>query len=152
LLGLDGLGIEYIGDYPNGSKRVNERLELVHGDAVRKRPGGTVSVLLENAWISVGCGHGHRNEMATKRVGEGEEQRVITAFMCGCLCKVDGTVPGSTAKSAWQQGFGVVEYADSGEHTVNLYPIENGRAFFEGKVYEGEDYVGELRESTGFEF
>jgi len=133
LLGLESMDVGWVGDYPKGSLQVNERLELVHGDMVRKNPGQTVGALLQHAWMSVGCGHGHRNELATKRIGE----RVLTAFMVGCLCRLDGAVPGSSKKSTWQQGFGVIEYGTDWE-TVNLYPIEDGSA-----VYGGVRYVGD---------
>ena len=66
----------------------------------------------------------------------------------GCLCRVDGKVPGVKARQNWQQAIGFVEYLKTGEHTITPIEIVSGRAIFRGKMYEARDRLDDLRRDT----
>jgi len=152
LLGLERMGVKYIGNYPKGRLKLNKRVVLKHGDVARGASGGTAKAVLDKTTKTTGFGHIHRFERLTKTSWDGDEYRYIEAFSIGCLCKIDGTVPGSNLEANWQQGFAVMNYNENGDYRLEEYPIENGRAFYHGKTYEGIDYVDDLTNQTGFDF
>lgn len=141
LLGLDRIGVSYVDGYPDGYVRLGNSMRLIHGATVRNKSGGTVSAVIEDANTSVGFGHIHRLEMASKTLWD---RKVVHAFSPGCTCKIDGSVPGSSKTSNWQQGFALINY-DSEQSFVQLYPIENGVALLNDKKIMGYDYSDRLR-------
>jgi len=152
LLGLSRMGVKYVGDYPKGRVKLNKHVVLKHGDVARGASGGTAKAVLDKAAHTTGFGHIHRFEHLTKTYWDGEDYRYIQSFSTGCLCKIDGTVPGSKVDADWQQGFSVMNYCENGDHHLEEYPIEGGRVFYKGKIYEEENYVGDLMNQTGFNF
>jgi hypothetical protein len=150
LLGLSRMGITYVPGYPNGEVWINQTTRCIHGDKVRAQPGQTAAAVVRDANENTIYGHCHRREMAVKTVPYRGGYRTVTAYSPGCLCHVDGRVPGSKRGDQWQQGAAVVYYDDE---TASICPIDifNGRAVFDGKVYEGRDYVEDLRRDTGWE-
>ena len=92
-------------------------------------------------------GHIHRIEMQhqTRRVRSGSRSNL--AACPGCLCRVDGAVPGFKASTDiygrpvqswenWQQGIAVVYYEEGdGPFHVELVPIHDGTCIFHGKTY-----------------
>jgi hypothetical protein len=152
LLGLERLGINYVGDYPKGRVKLNDRVVLKHGDIARGKQNATANAMLTKAQTTVGCGHIHRFETSTKTIWDGDDYKYANAFSVGCLCKIDGTVPGSKLEESWQQGFAVMNYHEDGSHHLETYPIENGRAFYQGELFDGYDYLDELKDQTGFNF
>jgi hypothetical protein len=150
LLGLSRMGITYHGPYPSAEVWLNNTTRCIHGDKVRAQPGQTASAVVRDANENTIYGHCHRREMAVKTVPYRGGYRTVTAYSPGCLCHVDGRVPGSKRGDQWQQGAAVVYYD---EETASICPIDifDGRAVFDGKVYEGRDYVDDLRRDTGWE-
>ncbi len=51
----------------------------------------------------------------------------------------------------WQQGVGVVDFTDTFV-AITPVPIEQGEAMFQGKLYQGKDYLPQLRAETGWAF
>jgi hypothetical protein len=151
LLGLQRIGIDYVGGYPDAEVWINDRTRAVHGDRVRGVPGHTASAVVREADETTIFGHIHRRELATRTIPYRGGYRTISAFSPGCLCHIDGRVPGSTKSNQWQQGAAVVYYDDE---TSTIVPIDifQGRAIFEGKVIEGRDYIDALRKDTSWEF
>lgn len=151
LLGLTRMGVEYIGNYPDGEVWLNDTTRIVHGDKVRSQPGQTSAALVRDSNETVIYGHIHRKEMATKTIAFRGGSRTVTAYCPGCLCHVDGRVPGSKRTDQWQQGAAVV-YFDA--HVASIVPIDinDGRAMYQGKIYTGRDYVDDLRRDTCWEF
>jgi hypothetical protein len=150
LLGLSRMGITYHGPYPSAEVWLNNTTRCIHGDKVRAQPGQTASAVVRDANENTIYGHCHRREMAVKTVPYRGGYRTVTAYSPGCLCHVDGRVPGSKRGDQWQQGAAVVYYD---EETASICPIDifDGKAVFDGKVYEGRDYVDDLRRDTGWE-
>lgn len=132
LLGLDRMGVEYIGQYPDNRFYLLPSLSFEHGNVVGAKPGSTAGKIVDNSTISRGFGHIHRRELATRKVPQ--QKYSISAFCPGCLCRVDGIVPGSSAESNWQQGFAVIEYLVDGPFNVLMFAIEGGETLYKNQV------------------
>lgn len=150
ILALHDLDIEWVGDYPNGQVWVNDFIVCEHGDIARGQSGATVSAMVKQANETKIIGHIHRIESATRTIHEKSGARGVAVHSVGCLCRVDGIVPGRKARNNWQQAIGMIEYYDDGrpDHTVIPIPINDGRAVYNGKLYEARDRVEEITEAT----
>ena len=146
ILALHDIDVEWVKDYPNGEVWINDRLACEHGAIARAKSGGTVSAMIVDAQVSRIFGHTHRMEHASKTIFERGGSRTIQVWSMGCLCRVDGKVPGVKARQNWQQAVGFVEYMESGEHTITPIEIAGGRAIFRGKLYVARDRLDDLRE------
>lgn len=147
LLEIDRLGVVYVDAYPAGRTWINDRLCCVHGYKVNSS-GSTAAKVLREERTSVIFGHVHRLEshMATVPVRNG--RRIYAAVSPGCLCRIDGAVPGyasgidifgKPAESVpnWQQGMAVVFYEDGDSpFRINTLFIDNGKTEFEGMWFE----------------
>lgn len=154
LLKLDELGINYVGDYPNGKIWLSDTIVAVHGEKARAKSGATASAIAEEAQVDTIFFHIHRREMATRTLHLARGQRTVTAFTPGCLCRTDGTVPAAKSEMNWQKGLGDVEYDIDGRIPTkfNMIPIENNLAVWNGTIFEGESYVNQLNEDTEGKF
>jgi hypothetical protein len=154
LLGLEKLGIEWVGGYPDAAVWLTDDLRCVHGDVARANPGDTAKAVVQKSPVSVVMGHIHRIEMATRsEYRRGGKMGTITTMCPGCLCRVDGEVPGHQRGQHWQQGFGTVVYEETGDlMTMYATPLRDGRAVWEGQVLEGRDQINALRRDTGWKF
>lgn len=151
LLGLEEMGIEYVGNYPSGEVWLGDQAVCVHGDVVRSKSGGTVSSVVEDITSTTIFGHIHRIELATKTIHERKKTRTVSAFSPGCLCNTSGMVPGSKAKNNWQQGVGIILYNDE-DHAIIPVPIKNGRTIVNGYEFVARDYKPGLVKDTGWEY
>jgi transposase-like protein len=151
LLGLSRMGVEYIGGYPDGEVWLNDTTRLIHGNRVRGIPGQTASAVAQQADETTIFGHIHRREMATRTIRFRGGYRTITAYSPGCLCHVDGRVPGSSKTDQWQQGAAVIWYDDE-RSTIVPIDIQDGAAVYNGVLYQGEDYTQQLRNDTDWNF
>jgi hypothetical protein len=61
--------------------------------------------------------------------------RFYTAYSPGCVCRIDGVVPGVRAQQNWQQGFGVVHYNKKFFQIVHV-PVFEGKGYYNGRVYK----------------
>lgn len=154
LLGFESMGVNYIDGYPGGFVPVADDVVIVHGDVARKQPGHTASEMLRDSNTSIGFGHIHRIERATRTIyNRSGDNKIITAYSPGCLCRVDGIVPGSKESTNWQQGFAVIESCKGRRSEINIYQIEHGAALFRGSVITGfADYLDRLKDDTGWKF
>jgi len=142
LLGLESLGIEYLGGYPNNYLDLGP-IVVAHGHLVRGKSQDTVAAILQRIDKSHLVGHIHRPEMGVKTVSLSGCEKEIFAMSSGCLCRTDYVVPGHQRGSVWQQGFVVLE---TSENLVTPYqiPIRNGQAIFGGNVFSSAFDIGEL--------
>jgi len=136
LLALDGLGIKWVGGYPDNGMWLNDGLQISHGDVTRSAPGDTAKAVSKNSYHSQIFGHIHRVEMVTHTHNTRGDQQYVTAFSPGCACWCDNRVPGNSTNRQWQNGCGVVEYEKDGEE-FNITPIvvRNGKVVYNGKVF-----------------
>lgn len=152
LLALHRLGYEYSAAYPNGEFWLADGLYCQHGNVARKGGGKSTATAIKDLDVSVIFGHIHRLEQSMRTLFGKDGTRTIGAYGAGCLCRIDGVVPGTKARQDWQQGFGVAYTAPDGQVSVPLYEIANGRALFGNRLYVGEDRTAVLREDTGWPF
>lgn len=146
LLTLEKFNIDYFGPYPAGSISLNDRLSARHGELSRSMSGKSVAAILQNTHESLIVGHGHRLEMASRTYHKNGKQIIYTVAMAGTISKIDGSVPSTSPRINWQQGFPIVDTEDGdGEFTINLFPINNGKSIIYGHLYRGYDYVDNMK-------
>jgi hypothetical protein len=148
ILALHDLGIEWVGDYPNGQVWVNDDLVCEHGDTARGKSGATVASMVNDAYTSKIVGHTHRIECAFKTIHGKDGPKTVEIWSIGCLCRIDGAVPARKKRNNWQQALAIVEYTDEGDIDIDPIPIKEGRAMFRGQVYEARERLNDLREDT----
>ena len=136
LLALHDLKVNYIGEYPDDMYWVNKNVAVEHGNTVRGGAGDTAKAVVAKTTYATIFGHIHRREMVSRRISNREGFIDQTAFCPGCACHVDGRVPGSSMKDNWQNGIAVIEFTDESENIIPI-AINQGRAVYNGKVYEG---------------
>jgi hypothetical protein len=98
LLGLDSLGIEYIGGYPNNFLDLGP-IVVAHGHTVAGKSMGIVTAMLQKIDKPHLVGHIHKPEFAVKSVNMSGVEKEIFAMASGCLCRVDYVVPGHARTS-----------------------------------------------------
>ena len=154
LLGLEELGIKWVEGYPDSRIWLSERLCMEHGDVARKDSGSTGRAMLESGPRSVMFGHIHRQELVCDEVKDRGGHWTKYAACPGCLCRIDGKVPGHKYKQGWQQGVGIVHYDGMGDQRFEIIPIRDGKAYYKGRVIKARqpDGLRELREETGFKY
>jgi hypothetical protein len=128
LLCLDTLDVEWQ-PYPEGEYWVNENLRFHHGEKLN------LNNIANESFVNQVMGHNHKHLMVsrTKHIYNGRKQIWVASF--GCMCMMDGSVPSVSSHSDWQSGFGVVYHTGTTCQPIPIY-IEDGKALFEGKVYE----------------
>jgi hypothetical protein len=128
LLDLPSLDINLIEEYPKGTYWLGDTLKVLHGEFTN------ASKELSTSNTSVIMGHLHHLETLSKSVHNREGICQVQVVVHGCLCKIDGTVPGVNTRPSWQQGVVVVEQV-SGIDAINHAPIVDGAMIYNGKVY-----------------
>ena len=150
LLRLDELDIEYVGPYGQ-DWWLWDRVRITHGTKVRSGGGATASAILKSARWSEIYGHIHRVELGQKTYHGPLGRNVITAMSPGCLCRVDGTVPGVSLNPDWQQGCGIVTLDQQTEQIhMQVLPIYDGSLVWDGRVIEGQDPCEHIAFDTGW--
>lgn len=147
LLALEKSDINYV-----DHMWVNDTIKVSHGEIARANPGATVQAVVGKAYQTHVFGHTHKIELATKTIRGHDWTKYVTSFSPGCLCKIDGEVPGSKHDNQWQQGIGVLCYTDEEVLTTIAVQINDGKAIYNGILYEGEDYKKQLSQDTGWSF
>jgi hypothetical protein len=162
LLNLQDVGIDWHGGYPDNELILNDGLAIEHGDTAKSDSGGTVRYMLkyEATDYSRIIGHIHRHELAWSTEWKGQERRELCAASGGCLCRVDGGVPGVKDRQNWQQGLILAHYDPAGwEHLIQpirIWPDTSDDAsvcWFQGqKLIADPPSAEELSHRTGFDF
>lgn len=151
LLGLESMGVEWVGNYPDADIWLNDVTRVTHGYIARSNPGATSGAYATKNHETVIFGHTHRRELSTNVIKGRYNTRTVTAANPGAACHVDHRVPGHTRTQPWNQGLALVYYDDEVSQ-VELVPIEDGRAWWHGKRYIGTDDVSELVGSLSPEY
>lgn len=149
LLDLQSLGIEWVGQYPDGGYWINDNLIAEHGDTTSSVSGKSAGKVLDDARESHVFGHTHRVESATKTAYPKNGPKVYRATSLGCQVYLDnnGTeAPGNKKKQDWQNAVGIVHYQPgNGYFSVSPQLIYDGKMIYDGKLYEGETRLSELK-------
>lgn len=148
LLDLDSRGVTYHDGYPAASVPITDEAVAVHGENVVSG-GSTASKVARSSPVSVIFGHVHREEFHVHRWADpvAQTSRRIFAASPGCLCRIDGAVPGSnTATNGegravirtenWHQGLAVLTHGHTGQPDYERVPIEAGRAIYRDKEHQ----------------
>jgi len=135
LLGLTRAGIKWIHGYPDNEVWLNDTTKIVHGNTVRGGQGATSRAVVNQANETTIFGHIHRIERATKTIRTRAGLRTVSTISPGCLCHIDGRVPGSSHNDQWQQGIAITWF-DSESSSTEVIEIQSDRAIYNGKVYE----------------
>lgn len=146
LLRLDELDIQYQDAYPAAHYWVNDKLKVEHGTKANSNGSTMQKYLRDEPHFSRAAGHSHRLEVNARTTYDRLGRIQSYGINPGCLCRVDGAVPsvhgavGADGRHAevfedWQQGVAVIRYTDD-EIYPSIVPIIDGRAFFEGQVFE----------------
>lgn len=146
LLRLDELDIQYQDAYPAAHYWINNKLKVEHGTKANANGSTMQRYLKDEPHFSRAAGHSHRLELNTRTTYDRLGRIQSFGLNPGCLCRVDGAVPSyhggidANGKHAevfedWQQGVAVVRYTDEDVYPT-LVPIIDGRAFFEGQVFQ----------------
>lgn len=147
LLALHKLGIDWVSGYPGGGDWLNGGVRLSHGERAQVA-GNTAKAVVAGADATEIFGHIHRIEWVSRTKHLRDGRQVIAGFCPGCTCKIDGTVPAKTKRQQWQNGCAVVDFEVDG-HGFSIAPvvIENGRAIWDGQLFEARDRLPDLREA-----
>ena len=150
LLNLDEMGVDYYDGYPNSEYWLTDTIKFTHGTVVRQGGGKTSSEVVKTSQVTQGFGHIHRLELSSKTVHGRDGARTVYAFSPGTICRLDGVVPGYKKLNDWQQGMAVIHYSEEiSDHTIDLIPINEGRAVYDGMVVYGRDRLDDLSRDTG---
>lgn len=149
---FDESGVEFLPGYPANVFWINENLSVIHGNKVRSG-GSTAHAYLPEIRHSVVYGHVHREEFAAVTRMTVRGPRTYEAMCFGCLCRIDGSVPGSASgydlhgqplatTENWQQGLGVIEYQEAdGDYWKESIRIWNGKARWRGRAYSAQEHA-----------
>lgn len=145
---FDDHDISFHPGYPVGEVWINDRLRVIHGHKVKSN-GSTAPGYLDAERVSTIYGHVHRREWAERTRHTRKGARTILAASPGCLCRIDGKVPGThtgtdldgvplEATQNWQQGLAVVEFqAGDRPFVYEQVSIFDGWAMWRGREFGG---------------
>lgn len=146
LLQLDALGVEYVAEYEGQLEWLNDQFAICHGDVARAQPGATARAITDSKRAKVVFFHIHRQEMVTLNWDTRQGKIISFAYCPGCACHIDGRVPGSKPNDNWNQGFSIGEYDAGGKlANVQMIPVEEGRAIWDGQLFAAGDTLADLR-------
>jgi hypothetical protein len=145
LLRLDELGVDYRPGYPANAVELAPNLVAVHGSRLKLRD------LLGDESVSAVQGHVHRMGVEWRTVRSPSGTRRRFAATPGCLCRVDGAVPGVRTgldprhglhvhrPQDWQQGAAIVTVDPTGERepVLELVSIVDGVAVWRDRHLTG---------------
>jgi hypothetical protein len=146
LLRTDDLNVEWLDGYPARKFWLNDWIKCVHGSIVRSG-GSTASAYSRGDRTSTIFGHIHRIEV--HHTTQQDRHGAVRQFAAtpGCLCRVDGAVPGVKGASDlsgrpiknyedWQQGAMVLRYReDDPRYVLDTIHIQDGWAMYGGQEF-----------------
>lgn len=147
LLRVEELGVEYIGGYPVGIAWIAPNLACVHGTKLK------MSQVLSDETVCIVQGHTHKAAIAYRQRRTFDGPALMWAASPGCLCSVDGAVPGvnaalneKTGRSLsrpqdWHQGCAVISFDETGKRMpiYEFAPIHNGQLRWRDYIIEGSN-------------
>lgn len=144
LLRTDDLTVQWLDGYPARKYWLNDWIKCVHGSIVRSG-GSTASAYARSDRTSTIFGHIHRIEVHHTTQQDRHGPVRMFAATPGCLCRVDGAVPGVkgavdlsgrplTNWEDWQQGVLVLRYLDNDpRYVLDTIHIQDGWAMWAGQ-------------------
>lgn len=136
LLGLNKLGVDWVGDYPNGFYKVGNA-RFIHGDLARQGTGATATAIANKTAMSIFFGHIHRYELNKKNI-DGLDNPIWVGSP-GCATSLTLT-PGVKRTSNWSLGAFLVSFNQGVVANVEHINHELGKTWFRGDLVSTEDY------------
>jgi predicted phosphodiesterase len=144
LLRLEEFNIKYMDAYPTSHWWVNSQLRCEHGMKVNSSGSTAQKYTAETPHFSRAFGHTHRLEAQSRTTYDRMGKIKSAAINPGCLCRVDGGVPGvhsaigiegkpAETWENWQQGVAIIRFKESGEFFWDLAQIEDGVTVYGGQ-------------------
>lgn len=144
LLRLDELGVGYVGAYPAGRLKLADAhgrqsaLYAIHGEKL------DVAKVAKSERQSYVQGHTHRVGLDTQTYEADGQPFEVEAWMLGCLCRTDGSVPSTKGgveedgrpvvrHESWQQACAVLTEYAAGGWSLEPVRIRDGVAHYRGK-------------------
>lgn len=145
LLALHKLCISWVPDYPDDEDWLNDVIFLKHGNKA-KQPGATARAMSTRTDCIEISGHIHRFEATVRKVHTRHGDKIALGYCVPCLCKTDGSVPGSNKNCDWSKGILKLDYApESSYYSLTHIPFIDGFGIYDGKVFEGRDRIEEIK-------
>lgn len=147
LTNLGKLGVEWYSGYGAAEFQYSPDLAFIHGTMSNASGSTAMKLSKANPDRNIVQGHAHRAESYHRTTRTGQQ---LGAFVCGTLCKTTGEVPGYHSavddrgapvhyQENWVQGaMHIKDYGD-GQYQFDHILFRDGRAFYEGKEYKGDD-------------
>lgn len=152
---FDESRVTFLAGYPANVYWINESLRVIHGNKVRSG-GSTAHAYLADERHSTIFGHVHRQELAWRTRNTRHGARSYMAASPGCLCRIDGAVPGVSAGYSlegvplataedWQQGAAVVGFdPNGGRFDYEPIAIWQGWARWRGREFTATNEARDL--------
>lgn len=150
LLALHKFDIEYVDGYPDNLVWLGEDAIITHGSKVRSGPGATAGAIVRETDVTEIHGHIHRRERAARTIRGRHGERIVESFCPGCACHTDYRTPGHHRGQSWQQGLAVVRWGPGVPAEPVAVAVREGKAQFEGEIYEAVSHREQMREDTGW--
>jgi hypothetical protein len=145
MLALHKLHIQWFGEYPWDEDWLNDEFRLRHGNVARGVPGTTTKKIAQDSDVSEVVGHIHTQEYVSWTPDRRRENHPRVGFCPGCLCHIDGRVPGHKPGQRWQQGCAVVDYEIDGRYfSIAPILIDQGKALWNGDIFKARNVASEL--------
>ena len=151
LANLGKLGVDWVSgygaaEYVYGLEHDTPPIIFKHGNSAVSNGSTSAKESKENPEVNVVRGHTHRMESHYRTTRKGN---YLASVICGVMCRTTGEVPsyhsavddhGEVVKyqEDWQTGVLVIHDYD-GDYQFDQIPIRNGRAFYNGKAYDGNE-------------
>lgn len=152
LANLGSIGLRFISGYGAAEFVYGEEygnpIVFKHGTHSSSNPGATVSKeSKENPEVNVVRGHGHHDEEVRRTTRSGKQ---LFYKMLGSSCLNNGPVPGYDSAiddhnrpvkkhTNHQNTFAVIEDYQNGHYTMTTIDVVNGRAYFRGEEFDGNE-------------
>lgn len=147
LLRLDELGVDYVDGYPATWRYLNSNIATTHGAVTTN----ALQWYATNEQVSTISGHTHHAGTIYRSRNTQNKKVDIVAHSPGCLCRVDGFVPGggkhhgrngttglpTRSWQDWQQGITIVRYVPGdGPFELEYVRIDEGVARHGGQQFK----------------
>ncbi len=153
LANLGKIGIDFISGYGNAEFVYGEERGIPwvfkHGIHSSANPGATVrKEASENPDVHVMRGHGHAEQHVVQTDRQGRRHLY---YMLGSSCMNNGPVPGYHSaiddhnqpvtyhNKNHTNSFSLIEDYGNGDYQVDIIPVTNGKAFYRGEEYNGNE-------------
>lgn len=147
LINADDLGIEWVGNYPNGQFRYGDTI-FKHGTYARAASGSTVTASAKDRSVNYFYGHCHRMELLRKTLPD--TFQTIWVGSPGMAANVDN-VPGARKGTNWQLGAFLLNFDEFDcLDGVEIISQKNYDPFmtFRGVQIMGESYLPTILETA----